>query len=213
MAVFQAYGSSNDVEIGYSSGVSTSWNNVSNVQTNGTYINSATATNFKVRADTNGGAGTYWCSRIFLYFDTSSLPDNAVIQSANLNIYMESNVSGASTDIQPCYMVVGTFAAGPLATTDYGNLLKSQIFGSGNISINASSNTINFNSTGFQYINRLGFTKIVIIGNKDLTGAIVSTPSSEQSKTISSQNNASIGQRPLLTVNYVLANPMASYVT
>lgn len=213
MAVFQTYGSSDDVEIGYISGVSTSWNNVSNVITNGSYINLATAVNFKVRADSNGGTGTYALARIFMYFNTSGLPDNAVITSANLNVYMESNVSGSDTKVQPVSMVVGTFAAGALATTDYGNLNKSQVFGSGAISLNTANNTLNFDASGFQYINKLGFTKIVLCPAADISGATPGTGLTERSKTLSSQNNVTIGQRPLLTINYTLANPMASYVT
>lgn len=213
MSVFQAYGSSDDVEIGYISGVATSWNNVSNVITNGSYINAATATNFKVRADSNGGTGTYALARIFMYFNTSALPDGAIITSASLDVFMESNVSGADTKVQPVSMVVGTFAAGALSTTDYGNLNKSQVYGSGAISVNASNNTINFNPSGFQYINKLGYTKIVLCPAADISGATPGTGLTERSKTLSSQNNITIGQRPLLTINYTLANPMASYVT
>lgn len=209
MALLQVYGSSNDVEIGYSSGVSVSWNNVVNVFTTGSYINSAAATNFKVRSDAQGGVGTYYNSRIYMYFDTSSLPDNAVILSATLDVYQEAQVS--STNIQPIHAVVGTFAAGALAVTDYGALNKSQRFGSNNLG--SGARTITFDASGYQYINKLGFTKIVLVTDNDYTNSAPSSGSTERSKTLSSQNNGVVGQRPLLSINYTLANPYASYLT
>lgn len=209
MSLLQVYGSSNDVEIGYVAGASTSWTNVTVTQTTGTYINSATATNFQVRADSNGGSGTYYNARIFMYFDTSSLPDNAVIQSVTLDLYQEAQVN--STNIQPIHAVVGTFAAGALAATDYGSLNKSQRFGFDNLG--SGARTITFDASGYQYINKLGFTKIVLIANNDYTGSAPSAGSTERSKTLSSQNNGTVGQRPLLSITYTLANPMASYIT
>lgn len=206
-----AYGSSNDVEIGYNAGSSTSWSNVTNTQTVGTYINSVSATNFKVRSDSNGGVGTYFNSRVFLYFDTSFIPDNALITDANLNVFMETNTSGGS--IQPIYAVVGTFPAAALSTSNYGDLNKSLVYGSGNIGTNNNNNTINFSTQGLTLINKTGNTKIVLITNNDYTGSIPSSGSTERSKTLSSQNNATIGQRPLLTVNWTLSTPFSSYIT
>lgn len=205
------YGSSNDVEIGYNAGSSTSWANVSQTQTVGTYINSASATNYKVRSDSNGGVGTYFNSRIYLYFDTSFIPDNALITDAQLSVNMETNVSGGN--IQPIYAVLGTFPASALSTSNYGDLNKSQVFGSANVSNNGGLNTITFTTQGLSLINKTGNTKIVLITNNDYSGSIPGSGSTERSKTLSSQNNATTGQRPLLTVNWTLTTPFASYIT
>ena len=206
----QAYGSPNDVEIGYTAATPSSWTTIKDALV-GTYIGSSSSQTCKVRSDSNGASGLWWISRMFMYFDTSMLPDNAVITAARLELFHESNVSGSS--IQPIYAVVGTFPAGPLSISNFGSMNRSQVLGNNNLSVVGVPRTLTIDPSGFQYINKIGFTKIVLITNNDFTGSQPSNGSTERSKTLSSQDNVDMSRRPLLTIDYVLSTPLASNLT
>jgi len=116
-------------------------------------------------------ATTWVLYRGFLFFDTSSLPDNAVITEATLSIYYKDKSidTGYDFDIiiqsgQP------TYPHDPLETGDY---LYSHYSGDGG-SINSSTLTssqyydITLNSTGRGWINKTGTTKLCLRSSKDI---------------------------------------------
>lgn len=208
MALFQDYGSSNDVTITYASGTvgPTNWNNIINVQTTGTSIASASLDSLMVRSDAQGGSGNI-NSRAFLWFDTSVIPNDAEIISAQLE-YRITLRTGSSADIEPMYAVVGTFTPGSLTTSSYGSLDKTKVFGSHSINLNANTMTI----TGLQYIEKADFTKIVLITNSDMNTVSPGTTRTERSATIASQNHATSSYRPLLSVTYEVGGTVSQVI-
>ncbi len=187
MALFQDYGSSNDVTITYQAGGvgPAVWTTVITATT-GTSIDSASSTTLKVRSDPDGGAGNI-NSRVFLWFDTSSIPNDAEITAAQLD-YRTTLRTGTASDIQPIYAVQGTFTPGSLTTASYGSLDKTKVLGSAPNSLNAVTMTL----TGLQYIDKTDFTKIVLITNRDYSNSHPGTTDTERSSTLASQNNATV---------------------
>ncbi len=112
---------------------------------------------------------TIW--RSYLFFDTSALPDGAIISAATLSIYVDiPYTSGGHYDIviqngQP------TYPHDPLEQGDY---LYTRYSGDGG-SINSEDvdfnwNDIILNSDGRGWINKTGTTKLCLRTSKDING-------------------------------------------
>ncbi|MBA7573614.1 hypothetical protein ES708_15412 [subsurface metagenome] len=117
--------------------------------------------------DING----YNIRRGFITFDTSGLPDTALIESATLKLKIKGDYSDTDFDLiirngQPTYPHI------PLVVGDY---LHSHYSGNG-----GSKNTgdapdgdgtwfyINLNATGLSWINKTGITKLALISSRDV---------------------------------------------
>jgi hypothetical protein len=105
----------------------------------------------------------YYIHRSFFYFDTSSLPDNAVITGASLKLYGHGD--DPSTDFnltvvngQPNYphnsLTDADFSIANYQTAPNGGQFNTSGFNS------SGYNTINLNSTGQSWINKTGTTKL-----------------------------------------------------
>lgn len=116
------------------------------------------------------GAGTVSASfgdpyfdvkRIFLFFDTSSLPANAVIEEATLGIYAGPFQSGSTL-----VHVVRSTAGIPLSNGDIDEI-QSQSGGFTTLAPNAWSN-IQLSTTALDWITTGGITKLALIHDRDL---------------------------------------------
>ncbi len=100
--------------------------------------------------------GLYWgCRRVFFYFDTSSIPDNATITDVKLHMYGYS----AGTNQVVCALK-GT-QADTLANEEYDSYTGSP-YGTCTWAVNAW-NVITFNAQGRADINLTGVTKICVM--------------------------------------------------
>ncbi|HVQ01398.1 MAG TPA: PKD domain-containing protein [Candidatus Thermoplasmatota archaeon] len=141
---------------------------------------------------------TYYIYRGFVFFNTSALPSNAIIDNATLGLYKSSDSS--TTDFlitiqngQP------TYPHDPPQTGDYskthysgnGGTLNTSGFGNG-------YNNISLNNDGISWINRTGWTKLCLRSNRDINGT---TPTGNEYVTVyaSEQGN---GYQPKLVIAY-----------
>jgi len=98
---------------------------------------------------------SYQLWRGFLYFDTSSLPDNAVIQSAILHLYPA--MAGADdNDVQAYVGLVQGLQSATLSASDFSKL--GTALGAGKVNISSLStsgyNSFALTSTGLSWINK-----------------------------------------------------------
>jgi len=110
---------------------------------------------------------TIWRSALF--FDTSSLPDTAVITAATLSLYGSQDASQTDFDIT---VVNGTLLNDPIVAGDYGDLLNETTsggaFNTSGFSVN-SSNDIPLNAVGIGWISKTGMTKFGLRSSRDIT--------------------------------------------
>ena len=141
----------------------------------------------------------YQIIRGFLYFDTSSLPDDAEITNATLSLYGQQNDSDADFNLT-VQSGMPTYPRDPLVREDYNKNYYSGNGGEFNTAGFTSSgyNDIVLNSTGRGWINKAGWTKFAIRSSKDISG----TPpvQSEWVKVRASESGE--GYRPKLTIIY-----------
>jgi len=107
---------------------------------------------------------TYGIRRGFVFFDTSGLPDDAVITSAILKITV--NVDSSDTDF-----IIKLRGAENVGSTvveaDYNlnNYIDKEDLGASAI---AQYGLITLNSNGYDYINKTGITKFVLLSYEDI---------------------------------------------
>lgn len=146
-------------------------------------------------------SGTYNIYRAALYFDTASIPDDATIISATLNLYGYQDYSTTDFDItiqngQP------TYPHDPLIGTDY---FKDRYSGDGG-TLNSSNftvgayNSISLNATGLSWISVNSTTKLFLRSSLDIAG---SSPSDSQYVIFYSSEYGAVD--PYLTVYYAVA--------
>jgi len=150
------------------------------------------------------GTSEYRIWRSFVFFDTSSIADDATIVSATLTFYTSSKV-GVDTDFN---IVIRSgmpdYPHDPLVTGDY---LYSQYSGDGGsintVNVGATSyavNVIDLNATGLGWINKTGTTKLALISSRDIDSLI---PSGYEYFTICARaNQAGTSNVPKLIVTY-----------
>lgn len=117
------------------------------------------------------GATNYIIRRAFLFFDTSSLPDAALIIDATLSIYVL--IASGNPDLDFDVVIRNgqpTYPHDPLVIGDYyydnysgdgGSFNTSEITGTG-------YQPITLNSTGRGWINKTGATKLALISRRDI---------------------------------------------
>ncbi|HWR27224.1 MAG TPA: M20/M25/M40 family metallo-hydrolase, partial [Candidatus Thermoplasmatota archaeon] len=156
------YSSSSD---GYRSYQSTNYQSCWNATTGNGFYGA-----YNIFIGQNKQSTTYTIYRGYVYFNTSSLPSNAYIDSATLGLYKSSDYSTTNFLItvqngQP------TYPHDPLQTADYnrayysgdGGTLNTDSFGNG-------YNNITLNSDGLSWINRTGWTKLCLRSSRDING-------------------------------------------
>jgi hypothetical protein len=142
----------------------------------------------------------YTISRSFVFFDTSSLPNTATIQSAVLSLYGNLDLSSSDFSIvvqngQPFYPHI------PLLPTDYNKDHYSGMGGSfdTNYFITGGYNDIHLNNDGISWINKHGTTKLCLRSSRDINDNI---PVTLESVSVDSAEGLN---RPKLTVEYKTA--------
>ena len=145
---------------------------------------------------------TYTIVRAFFTFNTAGIPDDAVIESATLSIYMDTITNADTTSLNIVQstqasntdLVVGDFDA--CGTTVGGSLALADI-------TNSAVNVITFNSTGLGFINKTGYTALCIRISNDVTN---NTPTgiNRAQNALYTEYTGSQLLRPTLTVKYTL---------
>ncbi len=146
----------------------------------------------------------YAIFRSAVFFDTSSLPDNAVITSATLSLFGSSDGSDTDFDIT---VVNGSLLNDPLVLGDYGYLLNQTtsggVFNTTGFST-SGYNDIPLNSVGMGWISRTGMTKLGLRSSRDIE-ANDSFPNINEVVTFypSEYDDSSSDYSPKLVVSYV----------
>jgi hypothetical protein len=142
----------------------------------------------------------YFIQRGALFFDTSSLPDSAVITSATLSLYGYFNESETDFDIT---VVDGSLLNDPLVASDYGDLLNQTTSGGAFNTAGFSTsgyNDILLNAVGMGWISKTGVTKLGLRNSNDITAT--APVNFEHVGVHPSESEAGVGYRPMLVVNY-----------
>lgn len=127
----------------------------------------------------NSGNGLYTVFRGYLTFDTSSLPNTAIIDSARVKLTVSQDYSTADFDI---YLVEGTFnASGDMGGEWFNDFVGWQSSGAYSVTSLADSvgtagispgDTLVFtlNGDGFDAVNRTGYTTMTVLSYRDVEG-------------------------------------------
>ena len=112
-------------------------------------------------------SGQYWVYRGFLYFDTTSIPDNATIDEAKISIEIEDDLSDTDFNItiqngQP------TYPSTPLTETDYNKNYYSGNGGQLDTSTIGLPGRYNITLTETGWINKQGMTKLCLRSDRDI---------------------------------------------
>jgi len=134
--------------------------------------------------------GYYHLKRVFLFFDTSAIPDGAQIDSAVLHVYFDQWFTG-----DPTTHVVQSTANTPLSNSDFGRI---QFSSGGSVVpvVNAWAH-INLNAIGRTWINDDGTTKLALINRFDLNNL---TPTANNSSNVGLTEWTD--HAPYLTITY-----------
>jgi hypothetical protein len=121
------------------------------------------------------GGSSYGIYRAFLFFDTSTLPEGATIESASLSLYGQSDSSTQDFNVTIQIGETGSppiyYPHDPLVAGDYYKGHYSGDGGSWNSSaFVASYFNITLNSVGRSYINVDGTTKLTLRSSRDISG-------------------------------------------
>lgn len=114
----------------------------------------------------------YDVHRSFLYFDTSSIPDDAVVISAKIRL----KAADLDHDAIDNFNIVirrntaGTYPSNPLVKADFDYTFYTGDGGSINIDDVSSTGLtyIYLNSTGLDWISKTGVTKLVLVSSQDI---------------------------------------------
>ncbi len=138
--------------------------------------------------------------RGFWAFDTSSLPDNAVISAATLKLYGSAVATGSADSV---HIVQGSQGS-PVAVGDY-SAVGSTSFGSIALSSwsNGAYNSIALDASGIAAISLSGTTKFAARASSDLNN---SAPGSQQSCAAYYSEESGTSKDPVLEVTYTLAS-------
>jgi hypothetical protein len=186
------YSSSDD---GYNTNSSANYNTARTAAS----ASSTTSTNINITHQLV--AATYYISRGYVYFDTSAIPDDAVITAASVYLYGKTDGSGTNFDVviqngQP------TYPHSPLVVGDYDHTKYSSDGGSYNTSAFALEgwNTIAMNATGLTWISLTGTTKLCLRSSLDIAGT---TPDAADEQVIYySSEEALTTKDPYINVTY-----------
>lgn len=157
----------------------------------------------QARYSTAGGT-LFYVFRGALFFDTSSLPDDATISSAVLSLYGDDDYITVDFLIT---VVDGALLNEPLVDADYGDLGSQNVSG-GSFSTSGFStsgyNEIALNETGMGWISKTGITKFGLRSSRDIAPT---EPTTTESVRVYSFENVP-GYRPKLVVTYTTPAPV-----
>jgi len=138
-----------------------------------------------------------------LFFDTSSLPDDAAITSATLSLHGKTDMSGTDFLIT---VVDGSVLGSSLDSPDYFYLI-SQIVGGGTFNTSGFStsdyNDIPLSETGMGWISKTGLTKFGLRSSRDISAT---APSGDEFVQVCASEEGE-GYQPRLVVTYTAAPP------
>ena len=158
------------------------------------------ATNGAVDIQSNGGAN-YTNVRAFFPFDTSSLPDTAIISAANFQYYANVIVN---TDTTTAVLVVQTQASNTsLAVEDYDQVA---FIAKATVALSAITTSAynTFTISDLTTISTTGHTKFALITGRDLAN---SQPTGDN---IMTGDNRGAANPPKLTVTYTVGGNTSS---
>ena len=149
----------------------------------------------------------YHIYRAALFFNTSSIPDDATITSSTLSLYGDNDLS--TTDFNIVVTSGGaTYPHNPMEVGDYSIAHYSS---TGNATFSTSGydaagwNVLTLNSTGLTWISKTGTTKFLLASSRDIA---VSTPTGEERVTYVGWSNANC---PQLSVTYTTTTTTTDY--
>jgi len=138
--------------------------------------------------------------RGFLYFDTSSLPDNATVTAATLKIYLVGNLKIQETGIKVILFHAGSRPTDPLSLSDFDlNFYASG--GADDITVYTGQSgyqVFTFNATGCGWINLTGKTTFCLRTEQDVSPTL---PNLYMLADFYSADKG-VGYRPVLEVTY-----------
>ena len=213
--VVRFYASAGDGRVSYTganlSGCSqTTWNTGHNA-TSGT-ASYTTAANTNWVGTGCASSSTVNISRGFLVFDTSALPDNAVITSASVYVYVTGKTDSKNDANGFVSIVQGLQAStASLTTTDYakaGSAITNPIEGSNRLDISTIPTTSfgrwDLNTAGLGWVSKTGVTKLALREGHDIVNAWPSYTANQGdyiSVYLSEQTGTS--QDPYIEVTYI----------
>ena len=152
-------------------------------------------------------AGDYFIRRVLLQIDASGIPDGDFISLVNLSMYCTSkNVTGSDYDIQ----VVNADWSSLIPVSSnvdaaYDLVLSASL--DDNIWQNSASisggNRYDSGDLSTSWVSKTGYTYYGLISSRDRAGT--SAPTGVEEVVIASQDNATSGNRPYLTVTHAAA--------
>jgi hypothetical protein len=148
----------------------------------------------------------YNIHRLAFYFDTSALPDDAVITAASLSLYGKTDDSDQDFNMQ-ITNGQSTYPHSPMIDSDYSYL---NYTGNGGTLTSAGFTTVGYNSiplnaTGMSWITATGITKLYVVSDRDYT----STPPAnlvDEELMIWMYEKGS-GYQPKLDITFTIAVP------
>lgn len=151
------------------------------------------------------GPTTYVIDRGILFFDTSSIPINAIITSAVLSLRSYGGYHRVDNDFDVVIQSgQPTYPSDPVQLTDYNYLYYQPSLNLGSLntaSWNSSSwNDIALNANGINWISRGGITKYCLRSSKDISGTAPGLDVHDYVAIYAQQKGA--GYIPYLTINY-----------
>ena len=148
---------------------------------------------------------SYQLWRGFLYFDTSSLPDNAVIQSAILHLY-PAMARADDNDVQAYVGLVQGLQSATLSASDFSKL--GTALGAGKVNISSLStsgyNSFALTSTGLSWINKTGTTQLGLREGHDIENSAMNV-ATYNITTFYTSDKTGTAQDPYLEVVYTFA--------
>lgn len=153
-------------------------------------------------------AGSYTITRTILTFDTSSIPNGSVIESATLELYKNATAVANADGSAICLVGSTPASNNAIVAGDFDQLGTTRLASDINyssISTNAYF-SMTLNATGLSSITKGGITRLGIRDKRDLDNL---TPTGVNSIAINSADSAS--NKPKLIINYSLPSFMIMF--
>jgi hypothetical protein len=200
--------SASDAFLAFQGAQGVSYDNVRASGTSNTLYNATTEAN--VGQSNNGGAPTsYTVARSAFFFNTTDLPDNAVVTGGNFSLYSTgtSYNMGADDGVQ---IVNGApdYPSIPVVSSDYNATLYSGNGGSMLRNYSAGYHNLTLSADGCSWVNTTAITRFVLRSLDDIAGI---TPGSINEILPIYYYEKGTGYWPLLYITYVI--PVVPTVT
>lgn len=171
-------------------------------QSSGTAVSGATAESI-TSPQGEYSSSSYNIARANLPFDTSDLPDNAVITGANLGLYYHSKLDTETSNPADIAIVNSTVSnPSSITTADYNNFGTTRLASDVDIStLNHSAYTVfSLNSSGLSEINKTGYTQLGVRATNELDQT--SAPVARSFAQFYSSYRVGTTQDPYLDITY-----------